>query len=81
MDQLPDLFSGPLGLIFVIVAILTVALWWLVWLFVPFFIYGMSRRLKDQLAAQHETNRLLRILAHRDSPGREESEDARNPFR
>jgi len=81
MDHLPEFFSGTLGLIFALAFIITVALWWLLLLFIPFFIYGMSRRSKEQLAAQHETNRLLRVLANRDAPQREEFEDSKNPFR
>ncbi len=80
MDHLPEIFAGTLGLVAIAVAIVA-ALWGLLWLCVPFLIYGMSRRSKDQLAAQHETNRLLRVLAHRDSPEREEFEASRNPFR
>lgn len=81
MDHLPEFFAGTLGLIFAIAVVLTVALWWLLLFFIPFFIYGMSRRSKEQLTAQHETNRLLRVLVHRDAPQNEESEDSRNPFR
>ena len=81
MEHLPEIFSGTLGVVLVIVAVITIALWWLLWLFIPFLIYGMSRRSKDQLAAQHETNRLLRVLAHRDSPELEDPEASRNPFR
>lgn len=81
MDQLPELFSSTLGLVVVSVLLFTIALWWLLWLFVPFLIVGISRRLKDQLAAQNETNRLLKVLVHRDPPEHEESEVSRNPFR
>lgn len=81
MDQLPEFLSGTLGLILLIAFFFTVALWWLLTLFIPFFVYAMSRRSKEQLAAQHETNRLLRALAHQDTPQRAEFEDSRNPFR
>lgn len=81
MEHLSELFSGTLGLVIAIAVVITIALWWLLLLFIPFFIYGMSRRSKEQLTAQHETNRLLRVLVHRDAPQHEESEDSRNPFR
>ena len=59
------------------------AVWFVMWLVMPFVIYGMGNRLRDLLAAQLETNRLLRVLTQRDgTPGqREESEATRNPFK
>ncbi len=81
MENLPEIFTGTLGVVFVIAVAIVAALWGILSLCVPFLIYGISRRSKEQLAAQHEANRLLRMLAHRDSPERDEFEDSRNPFR
>ena len=62
MDQPPEIFTGTLGVVFAIAVAIVAALWGLLSLCVPFLIYAMSRRSKDQLAAQHETNRLLRVV-------------------
>ena len=52
MDQLPEIFTGTLGVVFAIAVAIVAALWGLLSLCVPFLIYAMSRRSKDQLAAQ-----------------------------